>query len=147
MKTADAYTEFAQQYQQDSLSASHLHTMVCVVTADESAARARLLENLTYSYMTGDWPAVPQSGSRHSGPDGKPSDRENLAKLAVDAAFAGTPTSVTEQMEAYINFTGARHIALFFEPIADAVAIQESIRAFATEVRPRLNSMAFTTPA
>ncbi len=143
LKTGAAYTEYARKHGRDPLPVPHLHTMVSLVTGDESAARARLLDNLVYSYMTGDWPAVPQAGDRHSGPDGKPIDRESFAKVAVDIAFVGSARSVTEQIEAYVNETGARHIALFMEPIADSGAIEASIRAFAADVRPRLDSLTF----
>jgi alkanesulfonate monooxygenase SsuD/methylene tetrahydromethanopterin reductase-like flavin-dependent oxidoreductase (luciferase family) len=131
------YREALIRNGRDQRSVSSLHTVICLITDDETAGRERLLENITYSYRTGDWPSVPQSANRHAGPDGKPVDRERFAQLAVDSAFVGNPASVTEQVEAYLHRTSARRVALFFEPAVERAAIESSIVRFAREVARR----------
>lgn len=114
----------------------HLHVVICLVEDDEERARADILQNVTYSYSTGDWPSVPQGQSRRTGPDGKPIDHARFAAMAVEGAMVGPPARVIEQLRDYIERTGAGRIAMFFEPAGDPGRVLRSLERFALEVAP-----------
>jgi alkanesulfonate monooxygenase SsuD/methylene tetrahydromethanopterin reductase-like flavin-dependent oxidoreductase (luciferase family) len=126
-----------------SATAAHVHALICAVTDDEAAARGRILENVNYSYMTGDWPSVPRGDGedRHRvGPDGKPVDRSAFAQLAVDEAVVGPPERVAALLEDYMRETGASRFALFMEPLVDPDEVLDSVTRFAREVVPLIES-------
>lgn len=64
----------------------------------------------------------------------------DFAPLVIDHSPIGPPDLVIEWFEEFKVVTGARHFALHMEPLGDPRATLESVRRFAADVMPRLQS-------
>lgn len=117
----------------------HLHTLIGIVTDEEQRDREWLSRSLAQSFADGRQPHVPQMVDRHpKGPDGNPLSAEAMAEFVAQAALIGPPAKMIEELNGFIEQTGARRIALYMEACADRDLTMRSIHRFATEVRPHL---------
>lgn len=112
----------------------HLHTLVVIVGDDEARLRDALIRSLTESFQGGNWPHVPQASNRHVDGDGQPIDRSEMAQSVAANAIVGPPGRVREQLDQFIELTGAGRLVLFMEAIADPEITRSSIRRFMEEV-------------
>ncbi|MEM9621688.1 MAG: LLM class flavin-dependent oxidoreductase [Pseudomonadota bacterium] len=134
---AHARVELEDLYRQtNSNRISHVHTLICIVGDNESALRDQLAEALAESFQAGDWPHVPQAPERHAGEDGGPADRAKMAQAVADQAIVGPPERVREQLNQFVEVTGATRLVFYMEAIADQAITLQSIRRFANEVLP-----------
>lgn len=138
MRVEAAYRTAAERAGRDAEGVAHVHALITWVTADESAARERLGENLLRSFTAGDHPHVPQAGARHVGPDGRPLDRRTLAAFAAKGALVGTPAKLALDFARLRDQHGMRRFVLYMEPIGEPAEVLESVERFAKEVAPLL---------
>lgn len=110
----------------------HLHTLILVVGDDEPQLREALTDSLATSFAGGNWPQVPQAPERLI--DGKPVDRDTMVKSVAANAIVGPPARVREQLDEFIEASGAQRLVFYMEAIADASITLSSIRRFMEEV-------------
>ncbi|MEM7079862.1 MAG: LLM class flavin-dependent oxidoreductase [Pseudomonadota bacterium] len=112
----------------------HVHTLVVVVGDDEEKLRSALQDALTVSFRGGDWPHIPQVSDHHPDTHGKATDRSDRAAAVAAGALVGPPARVREQLDQFIEITGAKRLVLYMEAIADAALTRTSIQRFMEEV-------------
>ena len=128
----DARVKLEQAYRQhNDHSIAHLHTLIVVVGKDEQRLRQQLAESLTVSFIGGDWPTVPQAPDRHLDESGKPLDRAAMAQFVAAGSIVGPIESVRDQVDQFVERTGAERLVLYMESIADAPATRQSAITFA----------------
>ncbi|MEM7018960.1 MAG: LLM class flavin-dependent oxidoreductase [Pseudomonadota bacterium] len=133
----EARVKLEDKYREASLfdeQPAHVHTLIVVVTENETRARAQLQCALTQSFKDGEWPHVPQAGNRHTDKDGKPLDRGDMAKNVAQSALVGPPEKIREQLSAFVETTQAKRLVLYMEAVADELTTLRSIELFAEQV-------------
>ncbi len=130
-KIAEQYRGFAEEAGWDG-AADHLHSVICFVDDDETAARERVTEGLLHTWYTGMHPGLYQREE-----SGEPEER---AARIVDQSPIGPPDVVAGWLQEFTNATGATKLALYMEADGDPARILTSVRRFAEEVIPRLRS-------
>jgi len=132
-KVEAAYKDFQPQ---SANPPAHVHTLIAVVSDDETGTREQLRRALNVSFADGDWPHVPQAPTRHKGPDGKEMSRETMAQGAADRALVGPPDRVAAGINKMRSQLGANRFVLNMESIGNREMTLASIRRFAEEVIP-----------
>ncbi|MEM9561260.1 MAG: LLM class flavin-dependent oxidoreductase [Actinomycetota bacterium] len=119
----------------------HVHTLIVLVTDDPDTTRKRLADSLLDLFIAGDWPKVPQASAGESRTAASRATRVELAQSVAANALIGRPEPLADEVAGYLEATGARHLVMFMEPIADPELTLRSIERFATEVAPRVREL------
>ena len=122
----------------DAPQPDHMHALIVIVTNAPEEARAKLRTGLTDSFIAGNHPAVPQATKRHVDEIGIPIDRAILAKQVSEFAIIGKPDQVVDELQTFMDTTGARRLSFFMEAVADQQMTHRSIELFASDVMPHL---------
>jgi len=138
VKTIEQYRGFAQEQGWDG-DIDHLHSIPCLVEDDEASARKRMSAGMLASFNTGNHPGLQD-------PDLDLSERAAMTPALVAGVIGqspvGPPGQVVDWFDDFITATGARNVALYMEPLGEPQATLESIRRFAVDVMPRLQTTA-----
>ncbi|MEM1230384.1 MAG: LLM class flavin-dependent oxidoreductase [Pseudomonadota bacterium] len=121
----------ARYREMNSAPVEHIHTLILALGANEERLRESLTKSLTDSFKSGDWPAVPQAVPRHTDGNGQQLDRADMAKRVAERAIVGPLESVRDQLDQFVETTGAARLVLYMEAIAEPSITRQSIVSFA----------------
>ncbi len=136
VQTIHQYRGFAEAHGWDG-EIDHLHVVPCLVDDDETSARECMSAGMTAWLNSGNHP-------RLNDPDSDLAVRAeqigDFAPLVIAQSPIGPPRRAIEWFEEFSAVTGARNFALHMEPLGQPRATLESVRRFAADVMPRLQS-------